>query len=61
MNKDQVKGAIEQGKGKIKEVAGDLTNNKSLETEGQVDQVKGKVQKNYGDAKEDVKDTIDKL
>ena len=61
MNKDQVEGAAEEGKGKIKEVAGDLTGNKSLEAEGQVDQVKGKVQKNYGDAKEDVKDTIDKL
>ena len=56
MNKDQVKGAAEQAKGKIKEVAGDLTGNKSLEAEGQVDQVKGKVQKNYGDAKEDIKD-----
>lgn len=61
MNKDQVEGAIEQGKGKIKQVVGDLTGNKSLESEGQIDQVKGKVQKNYGDAKEDLKDTIDKL
>ncbi|QCB46910.1 CsbD family protein [Hydrogenophaga sp. PAMC20947] len=61
MNKDQVEGATEQGKGKLKEAAGDLTGNKSLEVEGEVDQVKGKVQKNYGDAKEDLKDTIDKL
>lgn len=61
MNEDQVKGAAEQGKGKIKEVAGNLTGNKSLELEGEADQVKGKVQKNYGDAKEDVKDGIDKL
>jgi uncharacterized protein YjbJ (UPF0337 family) len=61
MNKDQVKGATEQGKGKVKEAAGDLTGNKSLEREGQADQVKGTVQKNYGDAKENVKDGIDKL
>ncbi len=61
MNKDQVKGAAEQGKGKVKEVTGDLTGNKSLEREGQTDQVKGNVQKNYGDAKENVKDGVDKL
>jgi uncharacterized protein YjbJ (UPF0337 family) len=61
MNKDQVKGAAEQGKGKVKEAAGDLTGNKSLEREGEADQVKGKVQKNHGDAKENVKDGIDKL
>lgn len=61
MNKDQVTGVAEQAKGKIKEVAGDLSGNKSLEHEGEADQVKGKVQKNYGDAKENVKDTIDKL
>jgi uncharacterized protein YjbJ (UPF0337 family) len=61
MNRDQVKGAAEQGKGKIKEAAGNLTGNKRLEREGEADQVKGKVQKNYGDAKENVKDGIDKL
>jgi len=61
MNKDQVKGAAEQGKGKVKEAAGNLTGNKSLEREGEADQVKGKVQKNYGDAKENVEDGIDKL
>jgi uncharacterized protein YjbJ (UPF0337 family) len=61
MNKDQVKGAAEQGKGKVKEATGDLTGNKSLEREGEADQVKGKVQKNYGDAKENAKDGIDKL
>ncbi len=61
MNKDQVKGVAEQGKGKVKEAAGNLTGNKSLEREGEADQVKGKVQKNYGDAKETVKDGIDKL
>ncbi len=61
MNKDQVKGAVEQGKGKVKEATGDLTGNKRLEREGQADQAKGNVQKNYGDAKENVKDGVDKL
>ena len=61
MNKDQVKGVAEQAKGKVKEAAGDLTGNKSLERKGEAEQVSGKVQKNYGDAKENVKDGIDKL
>ncbi len=61
MNKDQVKGVAKQGKGKVKEAAGNLTGNESLERKGEADQVKGKVQKSYGDAKENVKDGIDKL
>ena len=65
MNKDQVKGRIEQTTGKVKEAAGKLVGNDRLRTEGAADQVKGKVQAGYGDAKENVKDkakkVIDKL
>ena len=60
MNKDQIKGRAEDVKGKVKEAAGDLTDNQSLKNEGRADQVKGKVQSGYGDAKENVKDAIDK-
>ena len=56
MNKDQVKGRLEEAKGKVKEVTGKVIGNKRLEVEGDVDQVVGKVQKNYGDAKEQAKD-----
>lgn len=61
MNKDQVDGRIEQAKGKVKEVAGKLSGNERLKTEGQVDQVAGKTEATVGDAKEKVKKTIDKL
>ena len=65
MNKDQVKGRVEQTTGKVKEAAGKLVGNERLRTEGAADQVKGKVQAGYGDAKENVKDkakkVIDKL
>ena len=65
MNKDQVKGRVEQTTGKAKEAAGKLVGNERLRTEGAADQVKGKVQAGYGDAKENVKDkakkVIDKL
>lgn len=60
MNKDQVEGALEQAKGKVKEVAGKVVGSDQLQAEGLVDQAAGKVQKNYGDLKEDVKDAVKK-
>ena len=61
MNKDQVKGRVEQSTGKVKEVVGKLVGNERLQTEGKAEQVKGEVQAGYGDAKDKVKKAIDKL
>jgi uncharacterized protein YjbJ (UPF0337 family) len=61
MNKDQVKGRIEEAKGKIKEATGRVTGNPDLENRGAIDKATGKVQKNLGDAKEKVKDEIDDM
>jgi uncharacterized protein YjbJ (UPF0337 family) len=58
MNKDQVKGRMEQAKGSIKETTGKAVGNKKLETEGQIDKTSGKAQATYGDLKEDVKDAV---
>lgn len=58
MNKDQVKGRVEQAKGSVKEAAGKVVGNKRLETEGQIDKATGKSQATYGDIKEDVKDAV---
>jgi uncharacterized protein YjbJ (UPF0337 family) len=58
MNKDQVKGRIEEAKGKVKEVAGKAVGNEKLENEGTVQKIGGKVQAAVGDLKEDVKDAI---
>ena len=60
MNKDQVKGRVEQSTGKVKEVAGKLLGNDRLQTEGKAEQVKGKVQAGYGDVKENAKDKLKK-
>lgn len=60
MNKDQVKGAVKDVAGKVQEKAGELTNSPDQQIKGITKQVEGKVQKNYGDAKEKVKDQIDK-
>jgi len=60
MNKDQVKGRAEQAKGKVKEVTGKVVGSERLESEGKVDQAVGKTRGAYGDAKEKVKEQIDK-
>ncbi len=59
MNKQNVKGALNQVKGVVKEEVGHMTGNKTLEAEGIVDRVKGKIQEGYGDLKDKVKDKLD--
>jgi uncharacterized protein YjbJ (UPF0337 family) len=56
MNKDQVKGRVEEVKGAIKEKTGRVTGNPDLEDRGSLEKVAGKTQKTYGDVKEQVKD-----
>ena len=54
MDKDRIKGAAEQAKGKVKEVAGKITGDSKLEGEGKADQVNGKIQNAIGG----IKDTL---
>ncbi|MEO8992642.1 MAG: CsbD family protein [Nitrosospira sp.] len=61
MNKDQVKGTAKDIAGKVQEEAGELTGSKEQQAKGLAKQVEGKTQKKVGDAKEVVKDSIDKL
>ncbi len=61
MNKDQVKGTAKDIAGQIQEEAGRATGSKEHEAKGLGKQVAGKAQKKYGDAKETVKDAVDKL
>ena len=60
MNKDQVKGRVEEAKGSVKETTGKVVGNPNLQTEGSVDKAAGKVQATYGDAKEQIKKAVDK-
>jgi uncharacterized protein YjbJ (UPF0337 family) len=60
MNKDQVKGRLEEAKGKVKEATGKAVGNPRLQGEGQAEKVAGKTQGAWGDAKEKAKDLIDK-
>jgi uncharacterized protein YjbJ (UPF0337 family) len=55
MNKDQVKGRVEEAKGKLKEVVGKATGNQTTRLKGKVEQVVGKTQAAYGNAKEQLR------
>ena len=46
--KDEIEGTLHEGKGKLKQKAGELTNNPKLAAEGQNEKVGGKVQKKVG-------------
>jgi uncharacterized protein YjbJ (UPF0337 family) len=59
MNKDQVKGRVEEAKGKVKEVVGKVLNDDELEAEGTIEKNIGKVKAGFGDLKEDVKKAVD--
>jgi uncharacterized protein YjbJ (UPF0337 family) len=60
MNKDQVKGRVEEAKSKVKEAAGVILDDKGMETEGNVQKNIGKVQAGFGNLKEEIKDEIKK-
>jgi uncharacterized protein YjbJ (UPF0337 family) len=49
--KDKAKGQYHEVKGKIKEMAGELTDNPKLEAEGINEKVAGKVQQKIGEVK----------
>jgi uncharacterized protein YjbJ (UPF0337 family) len=61
MNKDQIKGLVEEVKGKVKEAAGVILDDKGMEIEGNVQKNVGKVQSGFGDLKEDIKKDIDEI
>jgi uncharacterized protein YjbJ (UPF0337 family) len=46
--KDQIAGKLREVKGKVKEKAGQLTNDRNLEAEGQAENLVGKVQRKVG-------------
>jgi uncharacterized protein YjbJ (UPF0337 family) len=55
MNKDQVKGKIEESKGNIKEVVGKVLDDKDMVNEGNLEKHVGKLQSGFGDLKENIK------
>jgi uncharacterized protein YjbJ (UPF0337 family) len=53
-------GAFDDAKGRMKEAAGDLTDDQSLKNEGKVDKATGTVKDKVGDASDAAKDVVNK-
>lgn len=56
----ETNGKLDQAKGKVKEAAGKLFNDKSTEAEGKLDQVKGSIKEKAGEAARNIKNALDK-
>ena len=55
VDKDRVRGSVEQAKGKVKEVVGRVTGDSKLGSEGKAGQLKGKVQNAVGGLKDSLR------
>jgi uncharacterized protein YjbJ (UPF0337 family) len=55
INKDQIKGRVEEAKGTVKEATGKLVGDETLEAKGNIQKNLGKVEAKLGDVKQDVK------
>jgi uncharacterized protein YjbJ (UPF0337 family) len=49
--KDKAEGTFHEAKGKVKEMAGKITDNSNLEAEGKVEKIAGKLQESVGQVK----------
>ncbi len=54
MDKDNMKGKMNQAKGSAREAMGKMTGNEKQEAAGKIDKAKGKAQEKVGQAKEEV-------
>jgi uncharacterized protein YjbJ (UPF0337 family) len=57
MNKDQVKGAVNDAAGRAKRQVGEWTGDTNAQVEGAAQQIKGKAQKVVGNVKDAARDT----
>ncbi|WP_395676873.1 CsbD family protein [Inquilinus sp.] len=60
MDKDRIKGAVDQAVGKGKAVAGKVTGNTQLEAEGRAQQAGGRIESAAGKVKDAVRDVLKK-
>ena len=49
---------VDEAKGRVKEAAGDLTQDKDLKREGKIDRATGDVKEKVGDASDKVKEKV---
>ena len=58
MDKDRIKGAVEQAKGSVKEAMGEAPGDAKLEVEGRNEKAAGKVQIAVGGIKDAVREAV---
>jgi uncharacterized protein YjbJ (UPF0337 family) len=61
MNKDEIEGKAEALKGKIKQAAGDLTDNERLHDEGVADEMSGDTKDTLGRARRKVGEAVEDI
>lgn len=61
MNRDELDGKGEQLKGKLKQAAGDLTDDNRLHDEGVADEAAGNVQEGFGRGRRKIGEAIEDL
>lgn len=61
MNRDEAHGKTDQLKGKVKQAAGDLTDDERLHDEGVADEAAGKVQEGFGKGRRKVGEALEDL
>jgi uncharacterized protein YjbJ (UPF0337 family) len=60
MDKDRIKGSVEQAKGVLKEAVGKATGDAKLKVEGRNEKAAGKVQNAVGGVKDAMRDALKK-
>ena len=53
-------GTVDDAKGRVKEAAGDLSDDQSLKNEGKIDKATGKVKDAVGDVADKAKDAVNR-
>lgn len=59
MDKDRIKGSVNQAKGALKDAAGKITGDAKLQAEGKADKLKGKIQNAAGGIKDSIRENKD--
>lgn len=60
MDKDRIKGKMDDVKGRVERQVGEWTGDKDAQAEGAMDQAKGKAQNAWGKLKDAGRDALDK-
>jgi uncharacterized protein YjbJ (UPF0337 family) len=60
-NKDEVKGKVDQAKGRMKEAAGDVTGDDKMRGEGAADEIAGDAKEAWGKGRRKVGEALDDL